>query len=410
MLDTNAIGSLLRDHLELSDVYQLSEDEHLAFLTKLETITNLLTAVKIDAAAHAEDRGLHTLLGCRSIATLLRSHLRISPAEAKRRSQLVEDLPGVPDTRDALYAGKISSDHAAVIADVIKNIPAEAADDAEETLLDHAPDLTPRELMCVGKRVRSHFDQEGAFKDEQAAVEARSFKMTKNQHGWLVFNGCLPPIEGAMVEEALHAVSKPRPVGGEKDPRTIEQRYADGLCELVTVAMSTHDLPMSGGVRPQVVVTVSWDNLEQETGCGQTDWEGEATASLLRQLTCDAEIIPVVLNGESIPLDYGRSVRTAPPPLRRALALRDKGCAFPGCDRPPAWTEAHHVLHWAEHRGPTDLNNMTLLCSHHHHVIHRGDWKIVFNDDGRPDFIPPTWVDPDQKPRRNIRVDPRLMA
>ncbi|WP_143261460.1 HNH endonuclease signature motif containing protein [Allokutzneria sp. NRRL B-24872] len=408
MLDTNAIESLLLDHLALSDVYQLSEDEHLAFLAKLETITNLLTAVKIDAATHAEDRGLHTAQGCRNIATLLRSHLRISPAEAKRRSQLVEDLPGVPDTRDALYAGLISSDHAAIIADVIKNVPVEVADEAEQSLLKHAPELTPRELMQLGKRVRSHVDQEGAFTDEQAAVEARSFRMTKNQHGWLVFNGCLPPIEGAMVEEALHAVSKPRPVGGEEDPRTPEQRYADGLCELITVAMSTHDLPISGGVRPQMVVTMRLDWLEEKVRSGYTDWDGEATASLLRQVACDAEVIPVVLNGESIPLDYGRSVRTAPPPLRRALAVRDKGCAFPGCDRPPAWTEAHHVLHWTQHRGPTDLNNMTLLCSHHHHVIHQEDWKIVFGEDGRPDFIPPTWVDPERKPMRNIRVDPRL--
>ncbi|GAA4008125.1 HNH endonuclease signature motif containing protein [Allokutzneria multivorans] len=410
MLDIMAVKSLLVDHLESHDVYTLSEKEHLAFLVELETITNLVTAAKIDAAEYAEDRGLHTAQGCRNLATLLRSHLKISPAEAKRRSLLVEDLPGVPSTKDALYAGEISGDHAAVIANVIKNIPADAADEAEEILLEYAPELTSRELAQAGKRVRSHFDQAGAFADEQKAVEARSFRMGKDQHGSLFFTGCLPPIEGAIFEEALHAVSKPRPTNGEQDPRTVEQRYADGLCELVAVAMATHDLPASGGVRPQMVVTMRLDYLEEKLRSGYTDWDGEATASLIRQLACDAELIPVVLNGESVPLDYGRSARTAPAPLRRALAVRDKGCAFPGCDRPPAWTEAHHVLHWVEHRGPTDLNNMTLLCSHHHHVIHQEDWKIVFGEDGRPDFIPPTWVDAEQKPMRNIRVDPRLAA
>ncbi len=408
MLDIAELQSTLLDHLQVQDVYTLSEEEHLAFLDGLETLSNLVTAVKTDAATHAEERGLHTSLGCRNIATLLRSRLRISPAEAKRRSRLVAELPGVPQTRDAVYSGLLSGEHALIISDVIQNIPAAEAELAEKTLLTYAPALTPQELTYAGKRLRSHFDQDGAFKDEQEGVKARSWKMTKNQHGWLVFNGCLPPLEGAMVEEALHAVSKPRPVGGEKDPRTPEQRYADGLCELITIAMSTKDLPMSGGVRPQMVVTMRLDWLEEKVRTGYTDWDGEATASLLRQLSCDAELIPVVLNGESIPLDYGRSVRTAPPPLRRALAVRDKGCAFPGCDRPPAWTEAHHVLHWTQHRGPTDLGNMVLLCSHHHHVIHEEDWKIVFAEDGRPDFIPPPWVDPEQKPLRNIRVDPRL--
>src|SRR5690349_10716220 len=109
MLDTLKIESMLLDHLESHDTYTLGEEEHLAFLVELEVITNLVDAVKIDAATHAEDRGLHTAQGCRNLATLLRSHLKISPAEAKRRSQLAEDLPGVPATKDALYAGELSS-------------------------------------------------------------------------------------------------------------------------------------------------------------------------------------------------------------------------------------------------------------------------------------------------------------
>ncbi|GAA3990555.1 HNH endonuclease signature motif containing protein [Allokutzneria multivorans] len=408
MLDISELQAHLLDHLQAHDVYTLSEKQHLKFLADLEKLSNLVTAVKTDAATHAEERGLHTSQGCRSLSTLLRSHLKISPGEAVRRAKLVHDLPRVPLTREAVYSGVLSGEHALIISDVIKNIPAEVAAKAEETLLDYAPDMTPQELMYAGKRVRSYFDQDGAFKDEQEGVKARSLRMSKNQHGWLMFTGCLPPLEGAMVEEALHAVSKPRPVGGEKDPRTTEQRYADGLCELITVAMATKDLPASGGVRPQVVVTVRAKDVRDETGSGHTDWDGEATATLIRQLCCDAEVIPVTVDEEGVPLNYGRTTRTAPPPLRRALAVRDKGCAFPGCDRPPAWTEAHHVLYWTKHQGPTDLNNMTLLCSHHHHVIHQEDWKIVFAEDGRPDFIPPPWVDPEQKPRRNIRVDPRL--
>nr|WP_162184933.1 HNH endonuclease signature motif containing protein [Allokutzneria albata] len=88
---------------------------------------------------------------------------------------------------------------------------------------------------------------------------------------------------------------------------------------------------------------------------------------------------------------------------RKALAVRDKGCAFPGCDRPPGWTEAHHVWHWID-GGPTDLGNLVLLCVHHHHVMHEQEWRIVF-EQGIPSFIPPRWIDVEQKPLRNIRVD-----
>ncbi|MET0864702.1 MAG: HNH endonuclease signature motif containing protein, partial [Nakamurella sp.] len=89
-----------------------------------------------------------------------------------------------------------------------------------------------------------------------------------------------------------------------------------------------------------------------------------------------------------------------PPPIRRAITLRDKGCSFPGCDRPPGWTDAHHVRSWL-HDGETAYGNSCLLCRFHHTTVHKGDWAIVFAADGIPEFIPPPWVDPDRKPRRN---------
>jgi len=94
------------------------------------------------------------------------------------------------------------------------------------------------------------------------------------------------------------------------------------------------------------------------------------------------------------------------PAQRRALALRDgDGCAFPGCDRPGSWCDAHHLNHWVD-GGPTDLSNGVLLCGWHHQVIHRGEWAVVMAADGRPDFIPPAWLDPARRPRRNTRHRP----
>ncbi|MGC5322913.1 DUF222 domain-containing protein [Micromonospora arida] len=87
-------------------------------------------------------------------------------------------------------------------------------------------------------------------------------------------------------------------------------------------------------------------------------------------------------------------------PLRRALVLRDRGCAFPGCDRPPRWCDAHHIHHWAD-GGRTSLTNAVLLCAHHHRHVHRGEWTVRLGGDGRPEFVPPAWLDPDRLPRRN---------
>lgn len=93
-------------------------------------------------------------------------------------------------------------------------------------------------------------------------------------------------------------------------------------------------------------------------------------------------------------LGYGRAHRIVPTKLRRALAFRDRGCAFPGCHRPPAHTEAHHILPW-QHGGETCLANTVLLCSRHHHYVHEGGWRITLragmgtNQSGCWLFTPP---------------------
>jgi hypothetical protein len=111
-------------------------------------------------------------------------------------------------------------------------------------------------------------------------------------------------------------------------------------------------------------------------------------------LACDATVIAAVLGAGSQPLDIGRATRTVPAGIRRALVARDHHCAFPGCTIPPAWCHAHHVWFWAD-GGPTALNNLVLLCPHHHRLIHHSDWECAITADGHPTFTPPHWVSPD---------------
>lgn len=118
----------------------------------------------------------------------------------------------------------------------------------------------------------------------------------------------------------------------------------------------TDDAPEPATVRPRRV--------------GMTAFGQVLTPGEVRQLACDAQITPAVLGGAGELLELGRTRRLATPGILTALALRDKGCSYPGCTMPPGWTDAHHLRHWVD-GGPTEPDNMTLLCRHHHTTVHR---------------------------------------
>ena len=148
-----------------------------------------------------------------------------------------------------------------------------------------------------------------------------------------------------------------------------------------------------------MLVRVDLGQLRDETGTASTGTGDTLPVPELLELASQAEIIPAVLNHAGGILCYGRTRRLATAAQRRALALRDGGCSFPGCTRPAAWTEAHHVQAWYR-GGATDLDNLCLLCSYHHRNFERLCWLLAMTY-GVPMWIPPPWVDPERRPRRN---------
>ena len=138
-------------------------------------------------------------------------------------------------------------------------------------------------------------------------------------------------------------------------------------------------------------------------GLTATEYGTTVPVPRLLDLAAEADWLPTVLNASGGVLDYGRTRRCAPPAMAKALRARDKGCTFPGCTRPAAWTERHHIV---EHRhgGPTALDNLTLVCRYHHHAFERHGWQVTMRD-GRPWWIPPATLDPEQRPRRNTHWD-----
>ena len=118
-------------------------------------------------------------------------------------------------------------------------------------------------------------------------------------------------------------------------------------------------------------------------GACELELAGPIAAAAARRLACDASVTRIVFGPRSEPLDVGRRTPVVPPAIRRAVVARDRHCRFPGCDRPHAWCDAHHIAHWAE-GGATSVANLLLLCRRHHRLAHeRFTIEIA---DGRPVF------------------------
>jgi hypothetical protein len=108
----------------------------------------------------------------------------------------------------------------------------------------------------------------------------------------------------------------------------------------------------------------------------------------VERMACDCSIVRVLLGADSAVIDVGRSTPRVSPSMKRGLRARDGHCRWPGCDRPAAWSDAHHLFHWIK-GGETRLDNLVLLCYHHHRKVHEGGWQVVKCDDGTLLTIPP---------------------
>jgi hypothetical protein len=196
--------------------------------------------------------------------------------------------------------------------------------------------------------------------------------------------GELDPENGQYLITALRAKVDAWARSRTQDLRIPAQRRADALGEICREWLDVAERPRIGGERPHVVVTVDLAALgARPGGRGVLEDVGPVTPEAARRLACDASITRVITDACSEPLEVGRKTKVVSAAIRRAVAVRDGGCRFPGCERPPGWCDAHHVRHWAD-GGETGLSNLVLLCRLHHRLIHRGFGVAMV--DGRPEF------------------------
>ncbi|MGI5522632.1 DUF222 domain-containing protein [Micromonospora sp. CA-259024] len=390
--------------------WPLSEHDLIAALEVTHRLQQRLASAQLAVVRELDGRGTAVAQGASSTAVWLRHRLRLDISAARRLVGLAASVDAAPPAvRGALADGAVSVEQARVIADTAATVSAcagaEVADKAVGVLVEWAGQFDPTLLRRMGTRILDHVAPDIADAAAAAALAAEAARAARDRHvtiseqtgGRLRLTGTLDAEAAALLRAVIDPLSPP---AGPDDTRSAEQRRHDALADVCRLALRTGELPESGGDPAQIVVTTSYDGLTRQLGAGALDIGLRLAPDTVRRLACDAAILPAVLGGAGQVLDVGRQRRLVTGPLRRALVLRDGGCAFPGCDRPPRWCAAHHIRHWAD-GGPTSLDNAVLLCGHHHRHVHQSDWAVRLGDDGHPEFVPPAWLDPDRLPRRN---------
>jgi Domain of unknown function (DUF222)/HNH endonuclease len=380
-----------------------------------------------------------------STAGWLRNRLRMGAGAASSAVTTARAVFRGPltSTAQALTSGELSVAHAAALAHGTHDLPTQVAADAEPVLVEAARRLDPPRLRRVLGHLRQVADPDGADREAERRHQRRGLWLAPTWEGMVALQGLLEAEAGQLLLAALEPLARPTTA---QDDRSGDQRRADALVELARRALEGGQLPLTGGVRPQLAVVVDLDSLLGRPGAvgGEVGGVGPLAPEACRRLACDGAVtrvlvsrhphphhqqagqhpdahqpmapdpgqarglqsrlraamalLPPILGGAPRqPLDLGRTTRVISPAQRTALAVRDGGCGFPDCQRPLAWCEGHHLVHWAD-GGPTDLINLALLCRTHHRAVHEGGWRLARGPDGRLTAHPPHRRPPPHRP------------
>jgi len=403
-----------------SDLVGLDKAELAGLLADSETVIRQGHAQQAAVLAEIERRGVLAEYGYGSVAAMLADTVNITRREATKRVTRAHALhPSVegsteipalaPRTQEVFADGAIGIEQVDEIVKTMAELPAvvpvQVRAETEKALVTLARVSDAFAVRKAGRHALALADPDGALPTDKELVEpVRELYLQQRRDGRYGLTATLDTETGALLDTLLSPLSKPRPAeNGERDLRSPAQRRGDGFADLLLRVQRSLEMPTEGGERPTVVVTIDYRQLMGDLRAAATaglldhvaahavlNGEHRLTGEQARRIACDANILPAVLGGPSETLDLGRAQRTAGPAQRRLLNLRDKGCVK--CGRPSKWCEAHHLKFWVRDEGPTDIDNLCLLCPECHRLMHHSHWKVVMKPDGKPECIPPEWM------------------
>ncbi|UFS59017.1 HNH endonuclease signature motif containing protein [Subtercola endophyticus] len=452
----------------------LADEELLAGLVAVERLGRLVDGLRIQVAGDVADRSRHELgeeslarkQGFANAVELIVASTSVARSTARARTKLgAQVVPSVvvgmpvpsrfPEVEDALRSGLIGIDTAEAItrplSEAAPNCGTEEVRAVERQLVEWAIDgvggvsLPADDIRGLAVRARESLDADGAeprYKDLEAK---RGLTFSNTRSGCIRVNGILTPEQGGVWMAVDHAISSPRVAGHipfdpgtphadtgagtlatatgagadaateteavAVDTRTLPQRRVDVFTEVIRVAAGLSGMPQINGARPVLNIHATLEDVVSGRGVGWIDGIDEPVpASVVAQTLCHADIVTTVFGAHGEVLHLGKTKRLFSAAQNRALAARDGGCVWKGCNRPPQFCESHHVVDWKDDTyapGVTDVCNGALLCKFHHNHLHTADWKLVMVE-GVPHLIPPKWVDHEQRPQRCRQTSDRL--
>jgi hypothetical protein len=397
------------DALTEVDPATMSGPRLTSVLDGLEAARRRLDARYLAVLGEYDHRQVHAADGAISAATALEHRHGRDGRHLRRDVTTAGKLRELPLAAKTLGAGRITAEHVEELARVMTTKTRQAVIADEHRLVVMAQRLDVDRYRLALRHWKAHADPDGT--EDPNAHLRRELHLSQSLDGDWFLKGHLDPEAGATVKTAIDGALDELHRGdrGDDGPSVPPAcRRADALVEVCRRggAVGPDGRPHRR-TRPQVVVTIDHDNLVGQVGLGDLAVGGSVSATAVRRLACDADIIAAAFATDPELLDLGRAARLVSPAQRLALTLRDRGCAFPGCDRPAHWCDAHHIKHWTDD-GPTDLDNLVLLCSAHHHLVHEGGWALRRDADGALVFTDPHDRVVHDRPRAPGRPDPWL--
>jgi hypothetical protein len=333
------------------------------------------------------------------VTTVAGGHKGTGPATVRLAAAV--DQPLLAPVGEALRDGWLSAAKAQVIERAIDALPGEPDLRARgvQVLLGEAKALDATELRKLTRRLLTVVDPDGDDRRDEQALDRleraahlhRHLTLTDDHAGGAWLKGRCSTEDAAWIKATLFPLAAPEPSNGPvcdptscavpgcghdgRDPRDHGVRMLDALVEACRRLQTTNLLPEAHGATPRLTLTMDLAHLRDLSGFGVTETGEQLSATALRRICCDADVIPAVLGTNAEVLDVGRTQRLVTAAIWKALVARDQHCRFPHCTRPPIMCHAHHVQHWID-GGPTSLGNMILLCGHHHRHIHASPWTI----------------------------------
>lgn len=372
-------------------------------------------AIHIDTATHRlltcirqfdEANGWYAQ-GAVTCAHWLSWRIGLDLATAREKVRVARALGKLPAIDGALAAGKLSYAKVRAMSRV-------ATPQNEAALLDMALYATGAQLERICRSYRGVLSA-----DESPSAEARSVRRRVLPGGMVRLEMILCPDEAELVMQAVErarevehgdgrsggdvsAEASQAKVSRDEEPSSPWPSRADGVVALANSYLAGKSGSGNGGERFQVMVHVDQDPLAPDRVLSATLRDGTGVSEeTLRRVACDCGLVATTGAGEA--LSIGRRTRSISPAIRRVLQLRDQRCRFPGCTH-DRFLHGHHVQHWL-HGGATSIDNLILLCPHHHHLVHEGGWALERNGDGDWRFVAPDGRALPAQPPRNVSGD-----